>query len=190
MFWELLWARVQLASEAFIIYPPTLNPLNRLSKTREPPNTCSYPFTYFYPDLAIYPVKTYPAKECHISQLSQKPRLVVGTSQRQDRSLFNIFSSTLTSFHRLLHLSVLHSQETIESGRERERGREGTREKRERGMESEQQPQGAPASVPSPAMAMEDTLASVQRSLVLLHQLHCSVSSFTMPSQLLLLERL
>jgi mediator of RNA polymerase II transcription subunit 10 len=57
-------------------------------------------------------------------------------------------------------------------------------------MESEQQAQGAPASVPSPAMAMEDTLASVQRSLVLLHQLHCSVSTFTMPSQLLLLERL
>jgi hypothetical protein len=123
MFWELLWARVQLASEAFIIYPPTLNPLNRLSKTREPPNTCSYPFTYFYPDLAIYPVKTYPAKECYISQLSQKPRLVVGTSQRQDRSLFNIFSSTLTSFHRL------SSFRPSLSGDNREREREGERER-------------------------------------------------------------
>jgi mediator of RNA polymerase II transcription subunit 10 len=40
------------------------------------------------------------------------------------------------------------------------------------------------------ATAMEDTLASVQRALALLHQLQCSVSAFQLPSQLVLLERL
>ncbi|MCO5602025.1 hypothetical protein L7F22_056152 [Adiantum nelumboides] len=38
--------------------------------------------------------------------------------------------------------------------------------------------------------ALDDISASIQRSLALLHQLHCSVSSFTLPSQLTLLDRL
>ncbi|KAG6550151.1 hypothetical protein Mapa_008107 [Marchantia paleacea] len=38
--------------------------------------------------------------------------------------------------------------------------------------------------------SMDDVGASVQRALALLHQLHCSVSSFSLSSQLLLLERL
>jgi hypothetical protein len=45
-FFENCWVRVQLASEGFI-YPSTLNPLLHLVRKREPPNTCSYPFTYF-----------------------------------------------------------------------------------------------------------------------------------------------
>ncbi|KAH7435758.1 hypothetical protein KP509_06G078500 [Ceratopteris richardii] len=64
-------------------------------------------------------------------------------------------------------------------------------------------PSTAPASaVPSlsPAVAqdsstyqyqaLDDVSASIQRSLALLHQLHCSVSSFTLSSQLTLLDRL
>lgn len=38
--------------------------------------------------------------------------------------------------------------------------------------------------------ALDDISASIQRSLALLHQLHCSVSSFSLPSQLTLLDRL
>ena len=38
--------------------------------------------------------------------------------------------------------------------------------------------------------SLENISASIQRSLALLHQIHCSVSSFTLPSQLTLLERL
>eukprot|EP00249_Psilotum_nudum_P009287 c21834_g1_i1 orf=63-725(+) len=54
---------------------------------------------------------------------------------------------------------------------------------------------GAPELVPrggnpAAAGALEEISSSVQRSLALLHQLHCSVSSFTLPSQLVLLERL
>ncbi|KAL3699028.1 hypothetical protein R1sor_017050 [Riccia sorocarpa] len=38
--------------------------------------------------------------------------------------------------------------------------------------------------------SMEEVVASVQRALALLHQLHSSVSNFSLSSQLLLLERL
>lgn len=48
----------------------------------------------------------------------------------------------------------------------------------------------AMADAPSPQVAMEDTLASVQRALALLHHLQCSVSAFHLPSQLVLLDRL
>ncbi|KAJ7297078.1 hypothetical protein O6H91_05G081500 [Diphasiastrum complanatum] len=60
-------------------------------------------------------------------------------------------------------------------------------------------PAATPSSVPPPPVlaasrepreAMEDTVSSIEKTLALLHQLHCSVSSFSLPSQLLLLERL
>ncbi|KAI5057365.1 hypothetical protein GOP47_0027380 [Adiantum capillus-veneris] len=60
---------------------------------------------------------------------------------------------------------------------------------------------GPPAAPPSPPaahdtaasqqhQALDDISASIQSSLALLHQLHCSISSFTLPSQLTLLDRL
>lgn len=50
-----------------------------------------------------------------------KTSTVVGTFQRQDRSLFNIFSSTLTSFHRLSSFrpSLSGDNRAGERGRER-----------------------------------------------------------------------
>jgi mediator of RNA polymerase II transcription subunit 10 len=42
----------------------------------------------------------------------------------------------------------------------------------------------------TPQQAMEETIASVQRALALLHQLQQTVSDFKLPSQVVLLERL
>jgi hypothetical protein len=47
------------------------------------------------------------------------------------------------------------------------------------------------AALPSAQkQSLESISDSIQRSLALLHQIHCSVSAFTLPSQLTLLERL
>jgi hypothetical protein len=53
-----------------------------------------------------------------------KTSTVVGTFHRRDRSLFNIFSSTLTSFHRLSSFRPSLSGDNRAGERERERGEE------------------------------------------------------------------